>query len=125
MEAMMKLQAARIKQALALTMIMSYALSVWATGGGFWAPPGEKAYTAIFKDEAANTIIGQFKKKVAWTWEDRGGVTLTAWDDEATFVLKANDGDRAVPNATVKKRILDLRPEFSGKLSGNLLENPN
>ena len=126
MEVMMKLQGVRIKQTLALTVIMSYALSVWATGGGFWTPPGGgQAFRAIFKDEANNTIIGQFKSKVAWTWEDRGGVTVTAWDDEAIFVLKSTDGDRAVPNATVKKNIVDLQPEHTGKLWGDLSRTSN
>ena len=91
--------------------------------GGYWKPMEGKAYTVKLTDEANNVVIGEFKKTVRWQWEKDGKVTITEWDDEATFTLKDEAGkEQKIENATIKARILDLAPGMTGKLKGNIKE---
>jgi hypothetical protein len=89
--------------------------------GGYWNPMPGKTYTATFTDGTGHEVVGHFTKKVSWDWEANGKVTITAWDDGATFVLTGKDGkEHTVPNSEVKKRITDLQPGMIGTLQGNI-----
>ena len=91
--------------------------------GGYWKPIEGKAYIVKLTDEGNNVVTGEFKKTVRWEWEEKGQVTITEWDDEATFVLKDKDGkEHKIPNEAIKRRILDLQPGFTGKLQANIME---
>ena len=100
---------------LAMTLGQAYAV------GGYWKPAGNKPYAVKFTDEAKNTVVGEFKKPVSWNWVGKGKVKVDEWDDQATFVFKDKKGkDHKIPNAEIKKRILDLSPGFTGQLRGNI-----
>jgi hypothetical protein len=89
--------------------------------GGYWKPMEGRAYTVKFKDEAKNVVLGEFKKTVRWEWDNDGAVTVTEWDDEATFTFKDEAGkDQKIPNATIKARIKDLQPGMTGALKGDI-----
>ncbi len=89
--------------------------------GGYWKPLPDKSYTVEFTDEAGNTVVGEFKKTVRWEWGNDGKVTITEWDETATFLLKDKAGaEQKIANETIKKNIADLAPNMSGKLKGNI-----
>lgn len=91
--------------------------------GGYWNPMAGQAYTATLTDETGNVVVGHFTKRVSWEWEAKGKVTITEWDDGATFVLKGDGGkEHEVPNGVVKKRIADLALRFTGTLQGNITD---
>lgn len=104
-------------------IVAAFAASQAYAIGGYWKPAGDKSYSVTFTDEAKNAVLGEFKKTVRWEWDDKGKVTVTEWDDQATFVFKdKNAKDHKIPNDIIKKRILDLAPRFTGKLRGNITD---
>lgn len=91
--------------------------------GGYWKNIEGKAYTVTLTDEGNNVIMGEFKKTVRWEWGKKGQLTITEWDDEATFILKDKNGkEHEIANEAIERRILDLEPGFTGKLQANILE---
>lgn len=112
-----------------LTLVIAFvAFSFLATqasaAGGAWKPAkaGEK-YKVTLKDAKGNEIVGELSAEVAWDAKEGGAITITKWDDKATFNVKGADGKLTpVSNADVKKRIVSLNPNMTGTLSGNVLE---
>lgn len=108
---------------IAATLLIALMVSVAYGLGGYWKPAGDSPYTVKLTDQAKNTVLGKCKKTVRWQWEDQGGITVTEWDDEATFVFKDKDEkEHKIPNDQIRRRILDLQPGFTGELRGNIKE---
>lgn len=104
-------------------LVISLAFNEAYALGGYWKPIGDKPYTVTFIDESKNAVLGEFKKTVRWKWDEKGKVTVTEWDDQATFIFKdKGEKEHKIPNDAVKKRVLDLALGFTGKLQGNITE---
>ena len=91
-----------------------------------WKSPQKGArYTATFKDSAGNEVIGDFGSEIKWERERTGKVDIEDWDKKATFRYRGADGSwHYIKNDEVKKGIVSLNPDFTGTLSGNIMDYP-
>ncbi len=90
--------------------------------GDSWEPYEDEFYHVTFTDEVGSTVKGRFQGRVEWKRLDNGDVDVFEWDSEATFKLVNDGGEFYVSNGQVKEAIIDLMPDFSGRLRGVVVQ---